>query len=148
MATIRIAIITLLSLLCSCASIVSGSTTSLVVNSNPSEARLEVTNRAGLPVYKGETPAVMTLPTGGGYFKRELYTFRVHKKGYGETTRSVMARIDPWYWGNILFGGLIGFLIVDPITGAMYTFDGTPIEIQMTPRNVSINDEGKVDSTD
>jgi len=25
-----------------------------------------------------------------------------------------------WYWGNILIGGLIGMLVVDPLTGAMY----------------------------
>ena len=28
--------------------------------------------------------------------------------------------MDGWYIGNILFGGLIGMLIVDPATGAMY----------------------------
>ena len=27
--------------------------------------------------------------------------------------------MNGWYIGNILFGGLIGFLIVDPLTGAM-----------------------------
>ena len=28
--------------------------------------------------------------------------------------------LDAWYWGNILFGGLIGWFFVDPVTGAMY----------------------------
>jgi hypothetical protein len=30
------------------------------------------------------------------------------------------ADIDGWYFGNLLFGGLIGILIVDPATGAMW----------------------------
>ncbi|MBK9107742.1 MAG: hypothetical protein IPM92_05015 [Saprospiraceae bacterium] len=32
----------------------------------------------------------------------------------------VDCKIIGWYWGNILFGGLLGILIIDPITGAMY----------------------------
>ncbi len=35
------------------------------------------------------------------------------------TTR-LEATLDGWYIGNIIFGGLIGFLIVDPLTGAMW----------------------------
>ncbi|KGQ53534.1 hypothetical protein IO44_11000, partial [Gallibacterium anatis str. Avicor] len=33
---------------------------------------------------------------------------------------NVTPKIDGWYIGNILFGGIVGLLIVDPITGAMY----------------------------
>ncbi len=32
-------------------------------------------------------------------------------------------KVDGWYWGNIVFGGLIGWLIVDPATGAMYKLE-------------------------
>ena len=42
--------------------------------------------------------------------------------------------LSGWYWGNIVFGGLIGMLIVDPATGAMYKLPegvsadmGTPV---------------------
>lgn len=31
--------------------------------------------------------------------------------------------MDGWYMGNLLFGGFIGFLIVDPATGAMWKLD-------------------------
>jgi hypothetical protein len=37
-----------------------------------------------------------------------------------KTTLGLEPTIDGWYFGNILFGGLIGMLIVDPLTGAMY----------------------------
>ena len=30
------------------------------------------------------------------------------------------SEVDSWYFGNILFGGLIGMLIIDPATGAMW----------------------------
>jgi hypothetical protein len=35
----------------------------------------------------------------------------------------VDSRINGWYVGNIVFGGLIGWLIVDPLTGAMWTLN-------------------------
>ena len=38
--------------------------------------------------------------------------------------------INGWYFGNIIFGGLIGMLAVDPATGAMYTL--SPKEVLAT----------------
>jgi len=31
--------------------------------------------------------------------------------------------VNGWYFGNLFIGGLIGMLIVDPATGAMYRLD-------------------------
>jgi hypothetical protein len=31
--------------------------------------------------------------------------------------------IDGWYWGNLLIGGIIGMVFVDPLTGAMWKLD-------------------------
>ncbi|MCG2921469.1 hypothetical protein KZ305_25620, partial [Escherichia coli] len=36
-------------------------------------------------------------------------------------TMQVKSRLNGWYFGNIIFGGLIGILVVDPMTGAMFT---------------------------
>ncbi len=33
------------------------------------------------------------------------------------------SRINGWYVGNIVFGAFIGWLIVDPLTGAMWALD-------------------------
>jgi hypothetical protein len=55
-------------LLPSCASIVSKTNWPLTINSNPSGAQIVVTNRAGIEVYKGNTPASMTLKSGAGFF--------------------------------------------------------------------------------
>ncbi|MFG0400611.1 hypothetical protein ACF8D8_17535, partial [Pseudomonas sp. zjy_11] len=42
------------------------------------------------------------------------------KDGYPDKTIELDSSLSGWYWGNILLGGLIGMLIVDPLTGAMY----------------------------
>ena len=62
----------------------------------------------------------MTLPSGRGYFKGEAYTITFKKEGYADTNATLETSMSGWYWGNIVFGGLIGMLVVDPMTGAMY----------------------------
>ena len=66
------------------------------------------------------TPATVTLDSSAGYFKGEAYTITFSKEGYMNQTVTLNSSIDGWYWGNIVFGGLLGMLIVDPATGAMY----------------------------
>ncbi len=34
-------------------------------------------------------------------------------------------KLDGWYFGNLIFGGLLGILIIDPATGAMWRLDET-----------------------
>ncbi|HCA7379988.1 TPA: hypothetical protein MX316_006554, partial [Pseudomonas aeruginosa] len=43
------------------------------------------------------------------------------KPGHADTVVNLKSGVSGWYWGNILIGGLIGMLIVDPATGAMYS---------------------------
>jgi len=45
--------------------------------------------------------------------------------------------VNGWYFGNILLGGLIGMLIVDPATGAMYRLDSDYINETLSTANVS-----------
>lgn len=103
-----------------CASIVSDSRYPVAITSNPSGANFEIKNRAGAVVHSGVTPGTVTLSAKAGYFKGETYTIVFHKDGYADQTITVDSSVDGWYWGNILLGGLIGMLIVDPATGAMY----------------------------
>ena len=69
------------------------------------------------------TPATFRLPAKAGFFSREKYTFEFEKKGYLPASSSLNGKLDAWYFGNIVFGGLIGVLIVDPATGAMWKLD-------------------------
>jgi hypothetical protein len=47
--------------------------------------------------------------------------------------------INGWYFGNILFGGLIGMLAVDPSTGAMYTLKPDAVQAALASLKVSRN---------
>ncbi len=106
-----------------CASIVSKSAYPVSINSSPSEAEVSITNRKGVEIEKAITPITLSLKANEGFFKSESYSFRFTKEGYSPSFESMQASIDGWYWGNLLFGGLIGFLIVDPATGSMWKLD-------------------------
>ena len=48
--------------------------------------------------------------------------------GYSPTEVKLDSSVSGWYFGNLLFGGLIGMLIVDPLTGAMFNLTPEKIE--------------------
>ncbi len=108
-----------------CASIVSDSSYPVNITSSPEQAGFEVVNSKGVTIQQGTTPEVVTLKSGTGYFGSETYTIKFQKEGYEEKTFTLDTSMDGWYVGNIVFGGLIGFLIVDPITGAMWKLPET-----------------------
>ncbi|WP_448790607.1 hypothetical protein [Bacteroides graminisolvens] len=107
----------------SCASIVSKSKYPITINSRPSDAKITITDKKGVTVFSGLTPAMLKLDAGAGFFSKARYQVTFEKDGYVSRTVPVNFKLDGWYFGNILFGGLIGMLIVDPATGAMYKID-------------------------
>ena len=123
----NIAVITLstivLSLFAGCASIVSKSDWPVNITSQPRGASVVVKNSQGVEVFSGVTPTTVTLSSKKAYFKGESYTLMFNKDGYGTTTYELQPSMNGWYLGNLFFGGLIGMLIVDPVTGAMYKLD-------------------------
>jgi hypothetical protein len=120
-----------------CATIVSKSSYPISINSTPSEAKIVVTDKKGLEIYSGTTPAVMKLSAGYGFFGKAQYQVKFSKEGYDTKTVPVFFTLDGWYFGNILFGGLIGMLIVDPATGAMYKLDTEYLNESLTRSYVS-----------
>lgn len=108
-----------------CASIVSKSQWPVTITSNPVGAMVTVKNKNGMEIQKGFTPMTVTLSSSTGFFQTARYDCQFEKSGYFPTTSSLSASVNGWYIGNILFGGLIGFLIVDPATGAMWKLDET-----------------------
>lgn len=113
-----------LSLLSGCASIVSESKYPVNIVTFPAGAHVDIHDRSGATVYTGTTPALVSLDSGDGYFGRAAYTIDLKKDGFAPTQTNLRASMNGWYWGNIVFGGLIGMLIVDPLTGAMYKLPG------------------------
>jgi hypothetical protein len=116
-----ICLILALMVFCSgCASIVSKSMYPVTINSHPDGAQITIQDERGKFVYKGSTPTTISLASGEGYFHSKSYDVTFSKAGYGKRTVTLKSELDGWYIGNILFGGLIGMLIVDPLTGAMW----------------------------
>ncbi len=103
-----------------CASIVGQSSFPVTINSNPSEAKVTIKDERGIEVFAGKTPTVVTLAAGESYFHSKTYDLTFSKEGFSDQHAQVRAEISGWYFGNLLFGGFIGFLIVDPITGKMW----------------------------
>lgn len=113
-----------------CASIVSKSKYPVLINSDPTAAEISITDRKGDIIFTGKTPAAVALNSGAGFFMKAKYIIKYTKPGYDEINIPIEATLDGWYFGNFGFGGLIGFLIVDPATGAMYKINE---EIIITP---------------
>ncbi len=129
-----ISVVTLTFLLTSCASIASKSTYDVMIQSAPSDAQFTVTNRAGDQLFTGSTPATVNLKASSGYFKNESYVISIEKEGLAPKTYTLTSTVDGWYWGNLLLGGLIGMVVVDPATGAMYKLPPT-VDIDLEPVN-------------
>ncbi|SFW54518.1 PEGA domain-containing protein [Sinomicrobium oceani] len=138
----RIALLGMLLIGTSCASIVSKSSYPIMISSTPSEAKVSITNKKGKQVFIGKTPTVVKLESGSGFFSKAHYQVLLEKPGYEPKTVPVTFKVDGWYFGNILFGGLIGMLIVDPATGAMYKLDTEFInETMQTQENIIVGTE-------
>ena len=132
-----------LAVLCGCATIFEGGTQPVTFKSVPDSATLTIRNRAGEKIHTGTTPATVTLKRGAGYFKSEAYQVTVEKEGYAPTTVSLTAGVNGWYVANLIFGGLIGLLVVDPITGAMYDLSPDTVETSLASMGLeSSNDDG------
>jgi hypothetical protein len=104
----------------SCATIVSTSHYPVSIKSSPEESDITIIDRNGQEVFSGRTPTLVELDASAGFFKPANYVIKFKKEGYQNTTAFINSTLDGWYWGNFIFAGLIGFLIVDPATGAMF----------------------------
>ncbi|MEM7309120.1 MAG: hypothetical protein AAF682_20720 [Planctomycetota bacterium] len=113
----------LIPLATSCASIVSDSDYGVSVQSAPSGASFVIHDEDGVEVHRGVTPETVTLAAGSSYFDKEEYLVTFSLAGMPDRAVPFAAKLDGWYLGNILFGGLIGLLVVDPISGAMFRLD-------------------------
>lgn len=106
-----------------CATIVGEKTQRVQIDSNPSGAEFSVKDEKGTIIAQGRTPQGITLEKSvGSYFGKKSYEITLTKEGLKPVTLPLKASANGWYVaGNLFFGGLIGWLIVDPFNGGMYT---------------------------
>ena len=107
----------------SCASIVSKSSWPVTINSSPSEAKISIKDKKGIEIYTGTTPATLKLKSGSGFFSKARYQVTFEKVGFDKKVVPVEFKLNGWYFGNIIFGGPLGLLIIDPATGAMFKLE-------------------------
>lgn len=122
--------------LTSCASIVSDSDYIVKIKSEPKGANFTISDKNNIEIESGQTPADVILKSGDGYFTKAEYQISYSKDGYNSEYTRIKAKIDPWYFGNIIFGGIIGLFIIDPVTGAMYELpDSVNTELNRNSEN-------------
>ena len=70
-----------LALLClaACASIVSDSKEVVTISSSPTAAQIAIADQSGVEVYRGTTPATVTLDASAGYFDGQECTIAFSK---------------------------------------------------------------------
>ena len=122
--------------LVSCATIVRNKAQTVSILPNVDDVDIVVKNKKGINVFKGKAPIVLPLSAANtGYFNGEKYTIFATKKGYKSTEIKLNSKVSAWYvLGNFFFGGLIGWLIIDPITGDMFYLD-EEVKIALEPEN-------------
>jgi hypothetical protein len=126
-----------------CATIVHSGPRPIAVASTPSGAKVSIYDRSNTLVQTNTTPFVAQLSTKYGYFKGQSYRLVFEMPSYTPAEVNLGSTVSGWYIGNLLFGGLIGMLIVDPLTGAMYNLAPEKIEQPLTPSQAEVVRDGK-----
>ena len=123
-----------------CASIIDGGPKTVQINSNPEGAKVTIFNKAGKEVSVNTTPASIALKRGG-FYSTEDYKLHFEMPGYYPYETHVASSIDGWYLGNVIFGGFIGILIVDPATGDMWTLSPRELNCNLVSSATSLTPE-------
>lgn len=116
-----------------CATIVHSGPRAIPVQSVPPGAKVSIYDRDNHLVETNTTPFVASLNPSAGYFKSQSYRLIFQMPGYSNAEVDLNSTVSGWYWGNLVFGGLIGMLAVDPATGAMFNLEPEKIAQHLTP---------------
>ncbi len=122
-----------------CASIVHSGSRTVTVNSQPAGATVTILKAdTGAAVHSGATPLTVSLDPKRGYFKGQSYTVRMELDGYRTEEVILRPQLSGWYIGNVLFGGLIGLVIVDPLTGSMWNLSPDKLDRPLTANQAEL----------
>jgi uncharacterized protein YceK len=107
-----------------CATIISHGARPVTITSQPDGAKLEIydVSNNNLKIVSATTPNTTTLERGDGYFTKKHYSAKLTKTGYIPEELEIAPDFNGWYIGNLIFGGLIGMVVVDPATGDMWDY--------------------------
>jgi hypothetical protein len=128
------------SALSGCASIVHNGPREIAIASEPPGAKVSIYNRSNALVSTQTTPFVAHLEPKYGYFKGQTYRLVFEKDGFALSEATLKSEVSGWYFGNLVFGGIIGMLAVDPATGAMFNIIPKKVQHTLTPVEPSAAD--------
>jgi uncharacterized protein YceK len=129
---VSFAVVLTVCLLSGCASIISGRTADVAIDSYPSNAHVVIHDNDGRQVATLTTPGVASLKRNRRYFLPARYTATIEAPGYAPTEVPIRYTVNPWIAGNIVIGGVPG-LIVDNATGAAWKPKEPEIHRQLAP---------------
>lgn len=122
-----------------CASIVHAGNRTVSMNTVPAGAKATIRKAdSGVAVHSGVTPLTVQLNPKGGFFRGQSYVVRFELQGFQASEVTIRSELSGWYWGNIVFGGLIGMLIVDPATGAMWNLSPKDVQSSLSANQASM----------
>ena len=121
-----------------CATIVHSGPRSIPVSSSPPGAKVSIYDRSNTLVVTNTTPFVAQLPVKYGYFKAQNYRLEFELPGHAPAVVNLDSSVSGWYFGNLAFGGVIGMLIVDPLTGAMFNLTPEKIDQPLTSTQAQV----------
>jgi hypothetical protein len=108
-----------------CASVMSGTTQTITIKTKPAGAKATFFDNKGEAISVQNTPCTVPLKRSGHY------TLKIEKDDYAPLELEMKRTVNGWYFGNVIFGGLLGLAIVDPATGAMFTFSPSTIDARL-----------------
>ncbi len=120
-----------------CATVVNGTGTRWVsVRSAPIAASVRIVEaHSGKLVKQAVTPFDVSLAPSRGYFQGASYRMVFEAPGLKTVQVEIDSRLSGWYFGNIALSvfGVVGALIVDPLTGAMWTLGVDELSVELPP---------------
>jgi hypothetical protein len=120
--------------LSNCASVVTGGGWKDVnILSYPPNAKFRIIDEKGTQTASGTTPQTVSLKGGKPYFAQKRYIVQYNLEGYQGANAVIGSEFNAWYCANACIGGIIGWLIVDPLTGAMYKVDKKEVNVTLIP---------------
>jgi len=102
-----------------CASLFGSPIHNVRIDSTPQNASYTVTDEQGEQVAQGVTPDMVALRTSSSPFQAARYFVNFEHEDYPGKTNALNGKLSGWYYVNIFYN-IIGALIIDPYTGAMY----------------------------
>jgi hypothetical protein len=117
-------------LLSSCATVTRGTKEALVIESQPSGAKVTITSNKDGSLRVCETPCSVVLP------RKHSVRVKIEKEGYRTVETTVVSTVcgegAAGLAGNVLVGGIIG-AGVDVATGATKCFKPNPLKVTLEP---------------